>query len=213
MPAGISLPGTPTMLRDRDATVASLTGDRAGAEPGSAARNTPSSGGMLLAPDLRQLATGRHDLDREALAVPGGAEAIGLARAAVGLDVLETEFGNDAARLVAAHRTLPGPSLVGAAGGQIIAFGAKRRGARFRFPRRYRLGCRSFDAGVGLDRRIERLIARRLVGVALALRAVDGRRLGIGILIVACRRVGGRRRGRWEKAPGHAVIMAIIAVE
>ena len=65
MPAGISLPGTETSLGDRDATVASLTGDRAGAEPGSTARNAPSSGGMLLAPDLRQLAIGRHDLDQE----------------------------------------------------------------------------------------------------------------------------------------------------
>src|SRR5262245_49018110 len=127
MPAGISLPGTPTMLRDRDATVASLTGDRAGAEPGSAARNTPSSGGMLLAPDLRQLAIGRHDLDREVLAVPGGAEAIGLARAAVGLDVLEAKVGNDAAGLVAAHRPLPRLEAIGAAGRHIIAFGTKDR--------------------------------------------------------------------------------------
>src|SRR6185436_19373569 len=60
----------------------------------------------LLTPDLRQLAIGRHDLDRESLAVAGGAEAVGLARAAVGPDVLEAVIGDDAARLVAADRAL-----------------------------------------------------------------------------------------------------------
>src|SRR5262245_36286306 len=214
MPAGISLPGTATSLGDRDATVASLTGDRAGADPGSAARNTPSSGGMLLAPDLRQLAIGRHDLDREALAVPGGAEAVGLARAAVGLDVLEAKAGNDAAGLVAAYRPLPRLGGVGAAGRHVIAVGAKRRGRGFRLLGCHRLRTIRPRAGLGLDRRIDgRVGPGRLVGMALARRAADRRRLGVGILIMARRRVSGRRRGRREKPPGDTVVMAIIAVE
>src|SRR5262245_50322664 len=159
MPAGISLPGTATSLGDKDATVASLTGDKAGAEPGTMARITPSSGGMLLAPDLRQLAIGRHDLDQKGLAVAGRTEAVGLAGAAVGLDVLEAEVGNDAAGLVAAHRPLPRRRSAGAGGGHVIAFGAERRGSGFRLLRRHRLGGRrlhaGLEAGLGLDRRVE----------------------------------------------------------
>src|SRR5262245_13806298 len=57
-------------------------------------RDSAAAGGSSLL-DFGELAIGRHDLDREGLAVAGGAEIVGPPLASLRLNLGEAEFGDD----------------------------------------------------------------------------------------------------------------------